>query len=72
MWWFLGALIGCGLIWGLIVAALTGPRIECPVPEVVIVHTTDTHSCEPTYGPLPTPADGKEAWGFVCDEGATF
>ena len=32
-----------------------------PPPEVP--------GCEITYGPVPTPRDGWEAWGVVCPKG---
>ena len=46
--------------------------IDCLVPEDIIVHVPVIEGCEPTYGPLPVPLEGKEAWGFTCDEGLTF
>jgi len=36
----------------------------CPVCEVVV-----PSPCENTYGPLPTPREGWDAWGVVCPKG---
>jgi hypothetical protein len=68
--WFIVAMIlfwGGGLLgW---VRGVSDGRDECPPPEITVVRLPAITGCEATYGPVPVPRIGYEAWGVVCLEG---